>query len=71
MNTFLPIVRELVQTGCFFCGVDSTPIVVFFIALVGSGLLGAALLLMWSISNGDFAHSEEPKYELFQLERKQ
>ncbi|MCW5828832.1 MAG: hypothetical protein KIT79_05905 [Deltaproteobacteria bacterium] len=63
--------RELAVTGCFFCGVDSTPILIFFLTLVGSGLAGAALLLLWSVSNGDFRHSEAPKYDLFIQERKQ
>jgi len=71
MNPALPALREVAVPGCFYCGVDSTQYVIFFAVVIGSGLGAALIFLVWSALNGDFRESEKPKYDLFNLERKQ
>ncbi len=39
---------------CLVCGVDSGPVLNFFIWLVGGVLLATVLILFWAISKGKF-----------------
>ncbi len=71
MTPALHIIREMTGLTCFFCGVDSTRYVYLFLAMFGSGVIGGGFLLFWSISNGDFKDAEQPKYDIFNFERKQ
>lgn len=36
---------------CFYCGVDSRPMVVFFALVVGSGVLSALCFMGWALVN--------------------
>jgi hypothetical protein len=38
--------------ACFYCGVDSTPLIVFFALIVGSGVLSLCCFIGWAILNG-------------------
>lgn len=40
--------------SCLVCGVDSAPMIRFFVFLIGSGLLASALILIWALRNGKF-----------------
>jgi hypothetical protein len=41
--------------GCFFCGVDSGPVLTFFIWLVGAGILATICILLGSFLKGQFS----------------
>lgn len=39
---------------CLVCGVDSGPVLSFFVWLVGGALLATILILFWAASKGKF-----------------
>jgi hypothetical protein len=40
---------------CLYCGVDSGPVLKFFVWMVGAGLLAFAALYLWAWLNGKFS----------------
>ncbi len=51
--------------ACFFCGVDSKALLVFFILFVACAALGTISLLFYTITKGDFTNVEATKYDVF------
>ena len=60
------LTAQLAPLGCFFCGVDSGPVLTFFVWLIGAGVLATIFVLMGSILRGKF--SNESKMVLRPLE---
>jgi hypothetical protein len=56
--------------GCFFCGVDSTPLLIFFIGLIGSLALGTLLTGVGLWMRGSFRDSEALRDEVFKAEQR-
>ena len=52
--------------GCFFCGVDSRVLLIFFLVFVVSVILASLSFLCWAIARGDFRNIEQTKYDIFQ-----
>ncbi len=57
---------------CLVCGVDSGPVLNFFIMVVGGGLIASLLILFWALSKGKLQkdnldlkplEAEEGKYD--------
>jgi hypothetical protein len=48
-QTFLP---------CLFCGVDSKPVLTFFIWLIGSAVLASFCIMLWGLFSGKFGSEE-------------
>lgn len=46
--------RHSIPMGCLYCGVDSGPVLSFFILLVGVGLLGFVCFFVWGRISGKF-----------------
>lgn len=40
---------------CLVCGVDSKPVLIFFLWLVGAAVVGTLCVLIWATINGKFA----------------
>ncbi len=53
---------------CFYCGVDSGPLIVLFLFTLGLTVVGAVLLFAWSVARGHWADSEKPKYKVLEVE---
>ncbi len=49
---------------CLYCGVDSRPVLQFFIWVIGAGLLASLCFYGWGLANGKFtneaSHSQIP-----------
>lgn len=43
---------------CLVCGVDSKPVLTFFIWLIGAGVLGSFCVLVWGYLSGKFSTEE-------------
>lgn len=56
--------------ACFYCGVDSTPLVVFLVGLIGSLVLGTCCIGLSLVMTGKFKNPEEIKYEIFEMEKR-
>jgi len=56
--------------GCFYCGVDSTSILVFLIVFIGSLVLGTTFLGLSMMMKGRFKDSENIKYDVFKAENR-
>lgn len=56
--------------GCFFCGVDTKPLLIFFIGLIGSLALGTLLTGVGFWLRGSFRDSESMKDEIFRAEER-
>lgn len=56
--------------GCFFCGVDTKPLLIFFIGLIGSLALGTLLTGIGLWLRGSFKNSESLKNEIFEAEQR-
>lgn len=56
--------------SCFFCGVDSKAVILFFVIFVVCVVGGGLLFLVWSICKGDYRNIEKPKYEIFEAEKR-
>lgn len=56
--------------GCFFCGVDSAPLLIFFIGLIGSLALATLFTGVGLWLRGSFRDSESTKDEVFKAERR-
>ena len=56
-KTLKPIPTTL---PCLVCGVDSGPVLKFFLFVVGAGILGTLCVLAWGILTGKFGLGEEP-----------
>jgi hypothetical protein len=37
---------------CFYCGVDSKPLILFYALIVGSGVLSLLCFVAWALING-------------------
>ena len=51
--------------ACFFCGVDSRVLLVFFLVFVVSVVFASLSFLCWAVARGDFRNIERTKYEIF------
>ncbi len=47
--------KNKIPIGCFFCGVDSGPVLTFFIWLVGAGVGATVCFLVWGLLRGKFS----------------
>lgn len=56
--------------ACFYCNVDSTPLLLFLVILIGSLVLGTVFLGVGFFLKGKFKYSEETKYEVFRAEER-
>ena len=56
--------------GCFFCGVDTKPLLIFFIGMIGSLALGTLLTGVGFWLRGSFKDSEAVKEEIFRAEER-
>ena len=54
--------------GCFYCGVDSTPLLIFFIALLGSLALATLFTALGLWLRGSFRKTEDLKDAVLKLE---
>lgn len=73
INGFMTTVFQWVQTsdpilGCFFCGVDSKALILFFIIFACCLVLAAASFLSWAWMRGDFKDVEGPKFDMLKGE---
>ena len=55
--------------GCFYCGVDSKPILFFVIGLMGSLALASIFICLGFWLKGAF-HNEDTKYSVFEAEQR-
>jgi hypothetical protein len=46
--------------GCLVCGIDSGPVVTFFLWLVGAGMLALFSFIAWAWFRGHMSFAEEP-----------
>jgi hypothetical protein len=56
--------------GCFFCGVDTKPLLIFFVGMIGSLALGTLLTGLGLWLRGSFRNSEATKDEVFRAEER-
>ncbi len=56
--------------GCFYCGVDSTPIIIFLVGLIGSLVLGTVFLGVSFAMRGRFQNTEEQRFDVFEAEQR-
>jgi len=56
--------------ACFYCKADSTQLLVFFIALIGSLVLATVCFGIGFFLKGKFSDSEETKFEVFRAEER-
>ncbi len=54
---------------CFYCGVDSKPLIVFFLTTLGLGVLGSVLIFAWSVLSGQWDNSEKAKFKVIEVEK--
>ena len=54
--------------ACFYCGIDSTPLLVFLIALIGSLVLATVFIGVGLSLRGNFRESEDIKYDVFEAD---
>ncbi len=52
---------------CFYCGVDSKPLIFLFLGTMGIAVLGSVLIFLWSLASGQWA-SEKAKYKILEAE---
>lgn len=57
--------------ACFYCNVDSTPLVIFLVAMIGSLVLGTVCLGVGFFMSGKFRDTESTKYDVFKAEERQ
>ena len=48
-----------VLRACFFCGVDSTALVIFLGIMVGASVLGMVAFMAWGLSTGHLRRDKE------------
>jgi cbb3-type cytochrome oxidase maturation protein len=53
---------------CFYCGVDSKPLIVLFLTTLGFAILGSVCIFFWSVATGQWNESESPKYKILEAE---
>ena len=56
--------------GCFFCGVDSTPLLVVFIGIIGGLALATVFTFVGLWMRGRWDDPEKTKFEVFEAERR-
>ena len=56
--------------ACFYCGVDSTPILLFLIGLIGSLVLATLCFGIGLYAKGTFKNSEDNKNDVFHAEQR-
>ncbi len=57
-----------VALACPFCNVDG-PVIRWFLAfVVGPYILGAVMMLLWSVSSGHYDDAENPKFRMLELD---
>jgi hypothetical protein len=59
----------LVPMGCFFCGVDSGPVLTFFLWLIGAGITATICILIGSALKGRFSHEDKMVMKPLEAER--
>jgi hypothetical protein len=59
----------LAPLGCFFCGVDSGPVLTFFIWLIGAGVLATIFVLVGSLLRGKFTQESRMVLKPLEAER--
>jgi nitrogen fixation-related uncharacterized protein len=53
---------------CFYCGVDSKPLIVFFLCTMGLLVLGSVMVMVWSVARGQWSDSEKVKFKVLEAE---
>ena len=56
--------RSPTWLGCLYCGVDSGPVLNFFLWMIGAGLLGFFCVYAWGYINGKFDDTDERASQL-------
>ncbi len=56
--------------GCFYCGVDSKPLLYFFIGMIGSLALATICTGIGWYLRGGFKDTEDLKNEVFKAEQR-
>ena len=56
---------------CLVCGVDSGPVLKFFVFVVGAGILGTLCVLSWGVLTGKFSFGEQPASLPLQAEKEE
>lgn len=57
-----------IASACPFCNVDGPVIRWFVLFVVGPYLLGAMMMLFWSVSAGHYEDTEDPKFRMLVLD---
>ena len=45
--------------GCLVCGVDSKPVLTFFLWLIGAGVTASLCVMVWGYATGKFSSEEK------------
>jgi len=72
MKTFLKKEFQKFQhTGlsCLVCGVDSKPVLTFFLWLIGAGVVGSVCFLVWGTLTGKFSTDEKSSMIPLEVEK--
>lgn len=56
--------------GCFYCGVDSKPLILFLVFLIGSLVLATVFMGVSLALRGKLKQSENIKYSVFDAEER-
>ncbi len=56
--------------ACFFCGVDSTPLIIFFIGLLGSLAFASLFTMIGLWMKGQFHNTEHLRDEVLRAEKR-
>ncbi len=57
--------------ACFYCNVDSTPLLIFFLALIGSLVLATVFLGVGFFLKGKFRAAEDTKFDVFRADERE
>lgn len=70
MGTKLKEYFPLSSLGCFYCGVDSTSLLVFLITIIGSLVLATTCIGISMLLRGRFRDPEAVKFDVFEAEER-
>ncbi len=70
MERFIRKYRQSLTLGCFYCGVDSKPLLYFLVGMIGSLALATVCTGIGWYLKGGFKDSEDLKNEVFKAEQR-
>lgn len=68
MERFFKKITQSGILGCFYCGVDSKPLLIFMVSLIGCLALATLFAGLSFWLRGGFKRHESIKYEIFEME---